>query len=1322
MERARHFGGAADESESSRTLWLQRTITLSVWAAAAIAVMGLLEYVSGSHILGRIQPGYILVDPATAVCFLILCLALSGFVRTSWRGAGLFAIAGLVILVTAFGLLDVVGGLAGAQLSFEATMFAAAGALGGIPVGRMSPGTAIAFSLAGLATLLLLLRSRPARHARRLGNWATGLGVLTLLLGTTVLLSYLYGTPFETPSNVVPMTASTSVAFILLGIALSSTAGPDSFVVRRLTRDSTASRLTRVFVPLTVMVILLQSVLARLLSNYSTGHDALLVAVLAALGAAVTAAAVDRAAQLAGGALDRANRELREAYDDLRKSRDRSRTIIESALDGFWLVDTQGRLLEVNEAYCQMSGYRADELLGMNISDLDVVEADADTAAHIQRILTKGHDRFQSRHRRKDGTHFDIDASVRYSAVEGGRIAGFVRDITEPKRAAEELRESEYFFRESQRAAAIGSYKTDFIRGIWTSSEVLDQIFGIDRDYRRTVQGWLEIVHPDDVEMMDRYLREEVIGRRRPFDKAYRIVRKSDGQTRWVVGRGVVEFDERGTLVSMTGTIHDITKSKWTEEENQTILRTTIDGYYLVDQNGRFLDTNDSYCQMIGYSRDELLSMAVKDIEAIDTDNVILERIQQILTLGSLRFDTKHRRKDGSVIDVEASVTALRDSQGKLVCFMRDVTDRKLAEEAVRTSEEEFRLLAEAMPQIVWATRKDGWNTYFNQQWVEYTGRSLQESFGHGWNIPFHPDDRQRAWDAWQRATTTGGNYSLECRLRRADGEYRWWLIRGVPVLDKTGEILKWFGTCTDIDDMKRTETALQENERALIEAQQVSRIGSWRYDVTKDEATWSRQMFDLFGRDPGLGEPSWQEHRSSIHPDDWAAVDAAVVASSTAGTPYSIEFRLLHPTHGLRWAWTVGTAERNAAGAVVQLKGTVQDITDRKRAEEEKGQLEAQLQQAQKMESVGRLAGGVAHDFNNMLGVIIGHAELGLGGVDVGHPLRANLVEIRTAAQRSADLTRQLLAFARQQTVTPRVLDLNTVVAGALKMLERLIGEEIKLRWRPAKDVWPVTIDPTQVDQILANLCVNARDAIDGVRTIVVSTGNCAFDDADCASLPGLVPGEYVRLEVVDDGCGMDAETKTHMFEPFFTTKAVGEGTGLGLASVYGAVKQNAGTVDVRSELGAGTTITIYLPRTVAKTAALETEATAGAIERGHETILLVEDEPTLLKLASFILERQGYRVLAAATPAAAIRLATEQPGPIHLLMTDVVMPEMNGRALAKQILALQPCLKCLFMSGYTADVVASHGIVDEAVSFLQKPFTIDTVAAKVRETLDRA
>jgi PAS domain S-box-containing protein len=397
-------------------------------------------------------------------------------------------------------------------------------------------------------------------------------------------------------------------------------------------------------------------------------------------------------------------------------------------------------------------------------------------------------------------------------------------------------------------------------------------------------------------------------------------------------------------------------------------------------------------------------------------------------------------------------------------------------------------------------------------------------------------------------------------------------------------------------------------------------------------------------------------------------------------------------------------------------------DITERKKIRKEKEKLQAQLTQAQKMESVGRLAGGVAHDFNNMLGVILGHVEFALEKAEQGHDMLSDLKEIQTAARRSADLTKQLLAFARKQTISPRRLDLNDSVENSLNMLRRLIGEDIDLVWKPAAHLWPVKMDPTQIDQILANLCVNARDAIAGVGKLTIETGRKTFDDAYCSEHPGFIPGDFVLLAVSDNGCGMDKNILENLFEPFFTTKELGKGTGLGLATTYGIVKQNNGFINIYSEPGQGSTFRIYLPRLAVENDTARIVPEKKVAPGGTETILLVEDEPAILRMTRMMLERQGYKVISAATPAQALKQAENQSSSIDLLMTDVVMPEMNGRDLATKITALFPDIRLLFMSGYTANVIAHQGILETGVAFIQKPFSMADLAEKVRQVIDHA
>ena len=388
--------------------------------------------------------------------------------------------------------------------------------------------------------------------------------------------------------------------------------------------------------------------------------------------------------------------------------------------------------------------------------------------------------------------------------------------------------------------------------------------------------------------------------------------------------------------------------------------------------------------------------------------------------------------------------------------------------------------------------------------------------------------------------------------------------------------------------------------------------------------------------------------------------------------------------------------------------------------AEAELLRTNAALAHAQKMDSIGRLAGGVAHDFNNMLGVIMGHGDLALHRTQPQTPLHDDLQEIRKATTRSAELTRQLLAFARKQEVAPRVIDVNSVVTDSLGMLERLIGEDIELMWHPQKGLWPVSMDPSQLDQIVANLCVNARDAIAGAGSLNVSTANCTVDAAWCAGRADAMPGDYVRLTVRDTGSGMTEEVAAQIFEPFFTTKDVGEGTGLGLATVYGAVMQNRGFVTVESAPGKGTTFNLYLPRADESATGSVAKPPAPATEGGRETILLVEDEPMLLRMTTRALELHGYTVLSARSPADALHIESGRQGVIDLLLTDIVMPGMNGRDLAQLIVERRAGINVLFMSGYSADATrGKHGPLEES-HFLAKPFTLTELSSKVRSVLD--
>jgi PAS domain S-box-containing protein len=592
----------------------------------------------------------------------------------------------------------------------------------------------------------------------------------------------------------------------------------------------------------------------------------------------------------------------------------------------------------------------------------------------------------------------------------------------------------------------------------------------------------------------------------------------------------------------------------------------------------------------------------------------------------------------------------------------------------------------------------------------------LRKSFQ---DITYHDDldaDLEHFRQVLAGETRTG---STEMRYICKDGSIVWSNLTVSMVHDASNDPAYFIAVIEDISERKQAEENLQKSEGHLRTLVQTIPDLIWLKDPDGVYLSCNQKFERFFGAGEAevVGKTDYQfvdrELADFFREHDRKAIAAGKPTSNEEWVTFADGHRVLLET--------IKTPMYNDKGTLIGVLGIGRDITERKRAEEEKIKLEAQLQQAQKMDAIGQLAGGVAHDFNNMLGVILGHAEMAMDLVEPSQPLYADLEEIRKAATRSADITRQLLAFARRQTVAPQVIDLNETIEGMLKMLRRLIGEDIDLAWLPGAGLWPVKMDPSQVDQILANLCVNARGAIAGVGKITVETGNRTFDKDYCDAHAGFIFGDYVRISVSDSGCGMDKETLAHIFEPFFTTKGVGEGTGLGLAMVYGAVKQNNGFINAYSEPGRGTTFTLYLPRQAGEAGQLQRDENAGQVAGGDETVLLVEDEPTILKMTTTMLKLLGYTVLAAATPGDAIRLAGTHTGEIHLLLTDVIMPEMNGRDLAEKMLLLHPRLKCLFMSGYTSDVISRHGTLDEGVHFIQKPFVKKDLAIRVRMALEK-
>ena len=735
-------------------------------------------------------------------------------------------------------------------------------------------------------------------------------------------------------------------------------------------------------------------------------------------------------------------------------------------------------------------------------------------------------------------------------------------------------------------------------------------------------------------------------------------------------------------------------------------------GYLTIDAQGKILEANLSAAELLGVGRGGPTDKSLAEFIAA-TDREIYDR--HFSALGesgqSQICELRLLHADGTCFWARLQCTVGRQEDGTRVyrCTLNDITARKQSEQALRESEAMYRSIFENAVDGFFQSTPEGRFISVNPAFTEMLGyTSPAELVSAISDIARQyyadPEDRRR----YQQILEQSGNvHDFEFKAVRKDGSQIWVSNSTRACYDPDGRLVRYEGTIKDITARKLAQA---ERERLLSAIEQAGEMflitdaqGIIRYVNPAFEHITGYTRAETVGRNPCLLKSGQQDE--AFYQSLWQTISSGrtwqgrLVNRCKDGTMITEEATI--------------SPVLDAQGRIVSYVAVKRDITEHLR-------LADQFQQAQKMESVGRLAGGVAHDFNNMLGVILGYTELALDKVDPADSLHDDLTQIAKAARRSNDITRQLLAFARKQTISPKVIDMNSTVESTLKMLRHLIGEDINLIWKPGPGLWPIKIDPSQLDQILANLCVNARDALSDVGVIVIETRTVSLDQAYCSDHRGFIPGNYVKLAVSDNGCGMDKATLANIFDPFFTTKAVGQGTGLGLATVYGIVKQNEGFINAYSEPGHGTTFKIYLPRHEgATTEALNDQAVP--IPKGNgEMILLVEDDVSILRLSERILQDQGYTVLSATSPAEALTQVRQQGGRLDLLITDVVMPEMNGRELSNQVHAFCPDSKVLFMSGYTADIIAHRGVLDEGVQFIQKPFSSRSLAAAVQQVLN--
>jgi PAS domain S-box-containing protein len=1017
--------------------------------------------------------------------------------------------------------------------------------------------------------------------------------------------------------------------------------------------------------------------------------------------------------------------------------------LLEGMGEGFFAFDHSWRLTASNSAAEAILGAPSAEIVG----DLlwSVLPRIRGTEFERRcRLVMEGRTREQ----------FEIHSALRphrYHEVRafpfGADVGVAFRDITDRERDTQALRDRQLELVRVQRIGGVGGLDVDLANGFRSqrSPEYL-HLHGLPPNtVDDSHEQWVARVHPEDRERVQKYFLAEVAGSAKDYKAEYRIVRPSDGQTRWIRAVAEIERDSQGRALKLIGAHLDITdqkKAEATVQESEGRLRAIADALpFLIsylDKEQIFRFINKPYASWFERPLSQIIGRDVRDVMGPAMYEVRRPYIERALAGESLSYEADFPRSDGAV-QTEIVHIPHRDQAGRvlgLYTVVMDITARKLAEKVLSESEERFRSIADSAPVPMWVSRLDGLRQFVNRAYHEFLGVPFADALNFDWRKALHPDDLQRILREQRAGEGSRKPFVLEARYRRHDGQWRWLRSESQPRWGPAGEHIGFIGVAHDI-------TASKEAERGLTELNETleRRIEDRTRQLAASEAliqTFFNHSSECYA--VIVEEDDGQFRYAEANPatlrlykkNREAVIGHTIQEVLGAESASDIEAYLatcLHRGAPLRYERSQGDAIIEAIvtpapqelGAPRRVVVSAHDVTERRR-------LEQQLQQSQKMEAVGQLTGGVAHDFNNLLTLVIGGLDIiGRQITNLPDPLALTRIErgremAMQGAQRAASLTTRLLAFSRQQPLNPQALDANKLVVDVCDLLRRAIGETITVETALGTDVWRMYADANQLENALLNIGFNARDAMPNGGKLIIETANASLDKAYISSLSeDIAPGEFVMIAITDSGTGMDMTTRQRAFDPFFTTKEVGKGTGLGLSQVYGFARQSAGHVKIYSEIGEGTTVKIYLPRSASdRKNQIIGEANKLSRWTGAETILVVEDDDELRKYASGVLEELGYRVMSAGTGAAALETLNGSHQ-IDLLLTDVVMPGgMNGRQLADNAVGRRQSLRVLYMTGYTRNAIIHQGRLDLGINMISKPFSFEELAAKVRQVLD--